>query len=151
MCVVLECNCHSEAKLRHDLHNISTTTYYGRQIVVVVEREWSKPAENHPTLITNRLQETLFLAQNNENIKIFWSAPPIDLDKWPFCYLTFFASSSHHPASLHKEGSICEEEILRYSIRTELLSRSYRLADLWPFASKSNTHLLFTVYVLNME
>ena len=61
----------------HDLHNISAFGYYGSQIVVVAERECSKPAENHQTLITNRLQETLVLAQNtqnNEKIKIFWKA-----------------------------------------------------------------------------
>ena len=59
----------------HDLHDISAFGYYGSQIVVVVEREYAKPAENQQTLITNRLQETLVLAQNtqnNEKIKIFW-------------------------------------------------------------------------------
>ena len=59
----------------HDLHDISAFGYYGSQIVIVVEREYSKPAENQQTLITNRLQETLALAQdtqNNEKIKIFW-------------------------------------------------------------------------------
>ena len=58
----------------YDLHDISTFGYYGSHVVVVVERECFKPAENHQTLITNRLQETLVLAQNaqnNENIKIF--------------------------------------------------------------------------------
>ena len=52
------------------------TFNYGSQIVVVVKRECSKPAKNHQTLITNRLQETLVPAQNtqnNENIKIFWN------------------------------------------------------------------------------
>ena len=42
--------------------------------MVVAERESSKLAENHQTLITNRLQETLVLTQNtknDENIKIF--------------------------------------------------------------------------------
>ena len=51
-------------------------------MVVVVERECSKPAENHQTLITNRLQETLVLAQNtqnNEKIKIFWKASLLTL------------------------------------------------------------------------
>ena len=59
----------------HDLHYISAFRYYGTQILVVVERECSKQAENQQTLITNRLQETLVLAQNtqnNEKIKIFW-------------------------------------------------------------------------------
>ena len=51
----------------HDLHDISAFGYYGSQIVVVVERECSKPAENHQTLITNRLQETLVLTQNTQN------------------------------------------------------------------------------------
>ena len=58
----------------HDLHDISAYGYYGSQIVVVVEREYSKPAENQQTLIMNRLEETLVLAQNtqnNEKIKIF--------------------------------------------------------------------------------
>ena len=78
------------------------------QIVVVVERECSKPAENQQTLITNRLQETLVLAQNtqnNEKNKDILESIPIDLDKWLFCYST---SSFHHPAYLYREGSICE-------------------------------------------
>ena len=61
----------------HDLHDISAFGYYGSQIVILVEKECSKPAENQQTLITNRLQETLVLAQNtqnNEKIKIFWKA-----------------------------------------------------------------------------
>ena len=61
----------------HDLHFISAFGYYGSQIVVVVERECSKPAENQQTFISNRLQETLVLAQNtqnNEKFKIFWKA-----------------------------------------------------------------------------
>ena len=61
----------------HDLHYIPAFGYYGSQIVVVVERECSKLAENQQNLITNRLQETLVLAQNtqnNEKIKIFWKA-----------------------------------------------------------------------------
>ena len=59
----------------HDLHDISAFVYYGSKKVVLVERECSKPAEKQQTLITNRLQETLVLAQNtqnNEKIKIFW-------------------------------------------------------------------------------
>ena len=66
----------------HDLHDISAFGYHGSQIVVVVERECSKPAENQQTLITNRLQETLFLAQNTQNneiIKIFWKASLLTL------------------------------------------------------------------------
>ena len=66
----------------HDLHDISAFGYYGSQMVVVVERECSKPAENHQTLITNRLQETLVLAQNtqnNEKIKILWKASLLTL------------------------------------------------------------------------
>ena len=66
----------------HDLHDISAFRYYGSQIVVVVERECSKPAENHQTLIANRLQETLVLAQNtqnNEKIKIFWKSSLLTL------------------------------------------------------------------------
>ena len=135
----------------HDLHDISAFGYYGSKIVVVVERECSKPAENQQTLITNRLQETLVLAQNtqnNEKIKIFWKASLLTLTNDFFCYLT---SSLHHPASLYREGSIDEEEIWRYSFRTKVQPRSHRLADLWPFASKSNTNLLFTVHVSNME
>ena len=61
----------------HDLHDISAFAYYGSQIVVVVERECSKPTENQQTSITNRLQETLVLAQNtqnNEKIKFFLKA-----------------------------------------------------------------------------
>ena len=66
----------------HDLHDISAFGYYGSQVVVVVERECSKPAENQQTLITNRLQETLVLAQNtqnNEKIKIFSKASLLTL------------------------------------------------------------------------
>ena len=134
----------------YDLHDISAFGYFGRQIVVVVEGECSKPAENQPTLITNRRQETLVLTQNTQNngkITIFWKASLLTL-KNAFFYLT---SSLHHPASLYREASICEEESLRYSFRTEVQPRSHRLTDLWPFASKSNTHLLFTVHVSNME
>ena len=66
----------------HDLHSISAFGYYESQIVVVVERECSKPAENQQTLITIRLQETVVLAQytqNNEKIKIFWKASLLTL------------------------------------------------------------------------
>ena len=134
----------------HDLHNISAFGYYGSQIVVVVERECSKPAKNQQTLITNRLQETLVLAQNtqnNEKSKIFWKTSLLTLTNDLF-YLT---SSLRHPASLYRKGSVCEEEILSNSFRTEVQPRSHRLADLWPFAPKSNTHLLFNVHVSNME
>ena len=66
----------------HDLHDISAFGYFGSQIVVVVKRKCSKPSENKQTLITNRLQETLVLAQNtqnNENIKICWKASLLTL------------------------------------------------------------------------
>ena len=66
----------------HDLHDISAFGYYGSQVVVVVERECSKPAENQQTLMTNRLQETLVHAQNiqnNEKIKIFSKASLLTL------------------------------------------------------------------------
>ena len=122
----------------HDLHDISAFGYYGSQIVIEVERECSNPAENQQTFITNRLQETLVLAQNtqnNEKIQIVWKASLLTLTNVLFCYLT---SSLHHPAPFYREGSICEEDILRYSFRTEVQPRSHRLADLWPFASKSN-------------
>ena len=59
----------------HDLHDISAFGYYGSLLVVVEERQCSKPAETQQTLIMNCLQETLVLAQNtqnNERIKIFW-------------------------------------------------------------------------------
>ena len=65
-----------------DLHDISAFGYYGSQIIVVVERESTKPAENQQTSMTNRLQETLVLAQNthnNEQIKIFWKASLLTL------------------------------------------------------------------------
>ena len=131
----------------HDLNDISAFGYYGSQKVVVAEREYSKPAENQQTFITNRLQETLVLAQNTQNNGKIKRHP-----YWPwqmtFCYLT---SSLHHPASLYREGSIYEEEILRFSFRTEVQPRRHRSADLWPFAPKSNTHLLFTIHVSNIE
>ena len=66
----------------HDLHDILAFGYYGSQIVVVVERKCSKPEENQQALITNRLQETLVLAQNthnNEKSKIFWKASLLTL------------------------------------------------------------------------
>ena len=66
----------------HDLHDISAFGYHGSQIVVVVERECSKQAENQQTLITNRQQETLVLVQNtqnNEKKKIFWKASLLTL------------------------------------------------------------------------
>ena len=66
----------------HDLHDISAFGYYGSQMVVAVERECSKLVENHQTLITNRLQETLVLAQNtqnNEKIKILRKASLLTL------------------------------------------------------------------------
>ena len=66
----------------YDSHDISAFGYYGSEIVVVVERECFKPAENQQTLITNRLQETLVLAQNTQNnvkIKIFWKTSLLTL------------------------------------------------------------------------
>ena len=71
----------------HGLHDISAFGYHGSQKVVVVEREYSKPAENQRTLITNRLQETLVLAQNtqnNEKIKIFWKASLLTFTNYLF-------------------------------------------------------------------
>ena len=82
---------------------------------------------------------------------VHWESISIDLDKWPFWSLTFLASSMHHPASLYKERSLCDEAILKYSFRTEVQPGSHRSADLWPFASNSNTRLLFAVHVSNME
>ena len=114
----------------HDLHDISALGYYGSQKVVVVDRECSKPAENYQTLLSNRLQETLVLAQKtqyNEKIKIFGKASLLTFTNDLFCYLT---SSLHHPASLDREESICKEEISRYSFRTEVQPGSHRLADL---------------------
>ena len=162
MYVVLEWICKSwtkcsEAKLRHvSLNGFARLVRYlsfwvlWKSIVIVVEREWVKQAENQQTLITNRLQETLVLAQNtqnNEKNKIFWKASLLTLTNDLF-YLT---STWHHPASLYREGSICEEDILRYSFRTDAQPRSHRLADLWLVASKSNTRLIFTVLVSNMQ
>ena len=51
--------------------------------MAVVERECSKPAENHQTLITNRPQETLVLAQNTQNNekKKYLESILVDLDK----------------------------------------------------------------------
>ena len=56
-----------------------------------------------------------------------------DLDKWPFWSLTLLASLMHHSASLYKERSISDEEILKYSFRTEVKPGSHRSADLWLF------------------
>ena len=119
---------------------IATFGYYRSQIIVVLEREYSKPAEYHQTLIKNRLQETLPDAIHKiwQKNKDLWESIPIDLDKWPFCSLTFLTHSLHHLASLYKEGSICDEEIFkRFSFRTDVQPESHRFADLWPFASKS--------------
>ena len=68
---------------------------------------------------------------------VHWESISIDLEKWPFWSLTFLASS--------------DEEILKYSFRTEVQPGSHSSADIWPFASKSNTQLLFSVHVSNME
>ena len=110
----------SEAKLRHvSLNGFAQLAHYLRFGVLwnpnsrVVERECSKPAENQQSLKTNHIQETLVLAQNNEKIKIFSKSSLLTLTNDLFCYLT---SSLHHPASLYREGSICEEDILRYSL-----------------------------------
>ena len=78
-----------------------------------------------------------------------WDSIPIYLDKWSFSSLTFLASSLHHPVSLYKEGSICDEEMLKYSSRTEVHPGSHRLDDLWHFVSMSNRRLLFTVHISN--
>ena len=80
----------------HDLHVISAFGYYGSQMVVVVERECSKPAENHQTLTTNRLQETLVLVQNtqnNEKIKILWKASLLTLTNDLFLLFNVFLTS----------------------------------------------------------
>ena len=102
------------------------------KIVVVVERECvlNKRKIKKENLRTNRLQETLVLAQNtqnNEKIKILWKASLLTLTNDLFCFITSFL---HQPASLYREGSIREENILRYSFRTEMQPRSHRLADL---------------------
>ena len=53
------------------------------ELVVVVERECSKLTESHQTLITNRLQETLALAQTHRITKKLRSLEsiPVVLDK----------------------------------------------------------------------
>ena len=74
---------------------LSAFGYYGSQIDVVVETECSKPAENHQTLITTHLQETLVLAQNtqnNEKIKIFWKAYLLTLKMTFLLFNVFLAS-----------------------------------------------------------
>ena len=75
---------------------------------------------------------------NDENIVTDLSESiPIGLDKWLFCFLTFLASSLHHPTSFFKEESICNAEVLRYCLRTEVQPGSHRLAELWPFCLKA--------------
>ena len=79
----------SEADLRHvslnglhALYDISILGYYGNQIIVVMSIKCYKPAKTHQTLLTNRLQETLTLAQytqNDENIKLFGKSSPFTL------------------------------------------------------------------------
>ena len=52
--------------------------------MVVVDRECSKPAESHQTLVTNCLQETLVLTQNTKKMtktKRSFGKIAIDLDK----------------------------------------------------------------------
>ena len=44
--------------------------------------------------------------------------------------LTFLSYSFHQPASLYKEWSICDDEMLRYSLRTEMQPIRHRLT--WP-------------------
>ena len=80
----------------HDLHDISAFGYYGSKIVVVVERECSKPSENQQTLITNRLHETLVLAQNKKKTKKWRSFGKHPYWPWPMTFLLFnvFLASS---------------------------------------------------------
>ena len=80
----------------HDLHDISAFGYYGSQIVVLVERECSKPAENQQTLITNRLHETLVLAQNTQNNEKLRSFGKHPYWPWPMTFFLFnlFLASS---------------------------------------------------------
>ena len=80
----------------HYLHDISAFGHYGNQIVIVVERECSKPAENQQILITNRLQETLVLAQNTQNSEKLRSFAKHPYWPWQMTFLLFnvFLASS---------------------------------------------------------
>ena len=49
----------------HNLHNISAFGYYGSQIVVVVERKCSKPAENQHFHNYCSSKNVLFMGQND--------------------------------------------------------------------------------------
>ena len=148
----------------HDLHAISAFGYYGSPIAVVVERECSKPAEYQQTLVTNRLQETLVLAQNtqnNEKIKIFWKTSLMTLTNDLFCYVT---SSLHHPAfCIEKEVSArkriqdissqrrCNQEVtgwLTFDLLTQRAMRTFFLPftfQIWSKKLKYSTLIVITL------
>ena len=89
----------SARQLEWTFTNIATFGYYRSQIMVMVEWECSEPAENHQTLITNCLQETLVLTKNSknyENIKIFEKTSLLTLtnDLFFFDTLNAFLASS---------------------------------------------------------
>ena len=88
---------------------IATFGYYRIQIMVVVERECSKPAKNRQTLITNCLQEKLVLTQkhtkNDENIKIFGKTSLLTLtnDLFVFDILNAFLASAYIFVQIRKD------------------------------------------------
>ena len=81
---------------------------------------WEKTGEKeHKTLITNRLQETLNLAQNDESSKSLGKHP-----YWPW-QMTFLLlnilSVFLPPACIFvQKGINCDEEMLKNSFRTEV-------------------------------
>ena len=63
----------------HDLHDTSTFTYNGSQIIGIMAREHSKIAKNLKTSKTNRIHEAQVLAQytkNDEDTKFCGKASP---------------------------------------------------------------------------
>ena len=98
------------------LRDTSTSGYYGSEIIVVAEREYSNTAENHQTIVRNRIQEALVLAQYTRTTKKLRSLGKhlsLTLINDRLCSLTFLAYSFYNHASLYKERSICDEEMLR--------------------------------------
>ena len=63
----------------HDLHDTSTFGYYGNQIIIVAEREYSNTASNHHFFFIKKPHCTIQM--NDKEIKVFGKASLLNLDK----------------------------------------------------------------------
>ena len=113
---------------------------------VLNQRKTSNLNNKPPTEITNPCT----IHTKWRNIAIFGKASLLILtnDLFIFNILNVFLALS---CVFVQRKTICDEEMLKYSFRTEVQPGSHRLADLWPISSKSNTRLLFILYVSTME